>query len=182
VLPEVLCNLLVPHAIRPRQDRRARRHAPLALLEEAARVGLPFRACAFSDRPAIDVVLDPPDRAGPTAFQLRSVQRTHTTAPFSRRPCGCRTGRGSFEWPWIVEGRDTRTSCRLVFVGPKLHTRTMPRDALPGQDVFPSGPPDIDEAIELLLVEEQLAQFRAAGEGHGDAFEHRLGLVIADRP
>lgn len=43
-----------------------------------------------------------------------------------------------------------------MLVDPKLHTRTMPRDALPGQDVFPSGPPDIDQAIELLLVEEQL--------------------------
>jgi hypothetical protein len=45
-----------------------------------------------------------------------------------------------------------------------------------------SGLPDIDETVELQFVEQQLPQFCAARERHGDAFQDPSGLEIPDCP
>src|SRR2546425_3360859 len=74
---EVRSYLLVPDAISARQNRLPKSHAPLALPEEAAGLGLLLYARALSNRPSVDVVLDPPDGAWLTAFQLRPIQGPH---------------------------------------------------------------------------------------------------------
>src|SRR3989442_6138226 len=74
---EVRSNLLISDAISARQNRLPNSHAPLALPEEAASLGLFLYARALSNRPPVDVVLDPPDGAWLTAFQLRPIQGPH---------------------------------------------------------------------------------------------------------
>src|SRR2546425_11320569 len=65
---EVRSNLLVSDAISARQNRLPNSHAPLALPEEAAGLGLFLYARALSKRPSLDAVIDPPDGARLTPF------------------------------------------------------------------------------------------------------------------
>src|SRR2546427_2463960 len=74
---EVRSNLLVSDAIGARQTRLPDSHAPLALPEEAAGLGLFFYAPALSDPPPLYVVLYPPDGARLTPFQLPPIQGPH---------------------------------------------------------------------------------------------------------
>src|SRR2546425_6871553 len=57
---EVRSNLLVSDAISARQNRLPNSHAPLALPEEAAGLGLFLSAFALSKRPSLYLVLYPP--------------------------------------------------------------------------------------------------------------------------
>src|SRR2546425_8868611 len=57
---EVRSNLLISDAIRARQNRLPNSHAPLALPEEAAGLGLLLSAFALSKRPSLYLVLYPP--------------------------------------------------------------------------------------------------------------------------
>src|SRR5438132_14426135 len=94
---EVRRNLLISDAISARQNRLPNSHAPLALPEEAAGLGLLLYAGALSNRPSVDVVLDPPDRAWLTAFQLRPIQGPHllllspAAGAFRLRPQGVKS-------------------------------------------------------------------------------------------
>src|SRR2546425_12949256 len=74
---EVRSNLLVSDAIGARQTRLPDSHAPLALPEEAAGLGLFLYARALSNRPPVNVVLDPPHGGRLTPFQPRAVHGTH---------------------------------------------------------------------------------------------------------
>src|SRR5207245_9628373 len=83
VLDQVLGELVVPHAVGSRNDRRAAGDGPLAELEEAARALLLLMAGALAHGPAVDVVLAPQDGrlsrfglAG-SLLQLRSVEVAH---------------------------------------------------------------------------------------------------------
>src|SRR6266404_7603141 len=49
-------------------------------------------------------------------------------------------------------------------------------------DSLSSGLPGLDQTVEVNLVEEQLSQFRAARERHGDAFQDPFSLEIPDCP
>src|SRR2546422_11222346 len=67
---EVRSNLLISDAIRARQNRLPNSHAPLALPEEAAGLGLLLYAPALSKPPSCYIVLYSPDGASPSAFQI----------------------------------------------------------------------------------------------------------------
>src|SRR2546425_9517745 len=70
---EVRSNLLVSDAISARQNRLADSHAPLALPEEAAGLGLLPYAPALSNPPSVALVLGPPHGGWLTAFQLPPI-------------------------------------------------------------------------------------------------------------
>src|SRR2546425_322283 len=79
VAPEVRSKLLVADAIDTGQDRLAGRDRALAYLQEAARLSrrrlrVAGDAGAFADRPAVDVVLAPPDSRVAKASQLRAIK------------------------------------------------------------------------------------------------------------
>src|SRR2546426_11410608 len=65
---EVRSNLLISDAISARQNWLPNSHAPLALPEEAAGLGLFLYPPALSNPPSVDIVLYPPKGAWPTPF------------------------------------------------------------------------------------------------------------------
>ena len=78
---EVVGELVIEHAVHPRRDRRPRCDGAFAELQEPLRLRLLLGAGALADRPAVDVVLAPPDPRVIAAFSTSDDRETLTSPP-----------------------------------------------------------------------------------------------------